>query len=135
MDVLTQNWRRLTLSDREGPGCILTKDDSSNDFSIVTKFFTKKALNINVIARTFNPLWRSRSGLKIKSLDDHIILFTFDNKDDVDRILLSELWSFDKHLVVLQSCSTTRHPFTLHDIGSCLEDKQCDWRSVSTEEV
>ena len=102
MNDLTQNWRWLTLSDREGPGCILTKDDSSNDFSIVTKFFTKRALNIDIIARTFNPLWRSRSGLKIKSLDDHIILFTFDNKDDVDRILSSELWSFDKHLVVLQ---------------------------------
>ena len=90
------------MFDREGSGCSLTTDDSSNDFSIFAKFFTKRALNIDVIARTFNPLWRYHSGFKIKSLDDHIILFTFDNKDNVDRILLSEPWSFDKHLVVLQ---------------------------------
>ena len=30
------------------------------------------------------------------------MIFTFDNKADVDRILLSESWSFDKHVVVMQ---------------------------------
>ena len=90
------------MSDREGLGCMLTKDDSSSDFSIAAKFFTKRALNMDVITRTFNPLWRSHNGFKIKSLDNHIILFTFDNKGDVDRILSSEPWSFDKHLVAMQ---------------------------------
>ena len=32
----------------------------------------------------------------------HKALFIFDNKDDVDRILSSEPWSFDKYLVVLE---------------------------------
>lgn len=102
MEELTQNWNRLTLSDREGPGCNLTNEDSYSSYSIVAKFLTKRALNVDVIAKTFNPLWRSRNGFKIQNLGDHIMLFTFDNKSDVDRVLASEPWSFDKHLVVMQ---------------------------------
>lgn len=54
------------------------------DFTIAAKFLTKRALNVEVIARTFNPLWRARNGFKIQNLGDHVILFTFDNKVDVD---------------------------------------------------
>ena len=102
MDDLAQNWSRLTLSEREGPGCYLTEEDSSSDFCIAAKFLTKRALNVDVIARTFTPLWSARNGFKIQNLGDHKMIFTFDNKADVDRILLSESWSFDKHVVVMQ---------------------------------
>lgn len=102
MDDLAHNWSRLTLSDREGPNCCLTQANSSTNFCIVANFLTKKALNIDVIARIFTPLWRARNGFKVQNLSDHKILFTFDNKANVDRILQSEPWSFDKHLVVMQ---------------------------------
>ena len=57
---------------------------------------------MDVIAITFNLLWRAHNGFKIQNLGDHIILFTFDNQKEVERILSSEPWSFDKHLVVMQ---------------------------------
>ena len=101
MDNITQSWSRLSLSEREGPGCNLTNDDQNSNYSIIAKFLTKRALNMDVIARTFNPLWRG-NGFKIQNLGDHIILFTFDNQKEVEKILSSEPWSFDKHLVVMQ---------------------------------
>ena len=101
MDNLAQSWNRLTLLDREGPSCCLLDDDSSQKFAIVAKFLTKRAINMEVIAKTFNPLWRAKNGFKIQSFGDHKILFTFDNKEDVDRILEGEAWTFDKHLVVM----------------------------------
>lgn len=94
MEDLAENQSHLSLLEMEGPGCRLTKDDSTLDYSIVAKFITKRALIVDVITRTFTPLWRARNGFQI--------LFTFDNKADVDRILLSQLWNFDKHLVVMQ---------------------------------
>ena len=88
MDDLAQSQNWLTLSDREGLGCCLTGEDTVNEYSIVAKFLTKRALNVDVIARTFTSLWRARSGFKIQNFGDHKILFTFDNKEDVDRILM-----------------------------------------------
>ena len=102
MEDLTQSWSRLTLTDREGPGCSLTATNSLEEFSILAKFFTKRNLSIDAIARTFNPIWRARNGFKIQNYGDHMVLFTFDNKNDVDRIIASEPWSFDKHLVAMQ---------------------------------
>ena len=101
MDDLVQSWNQLTLSDREGSGCCLLNDDRVVDFSIAAKFLTKRAINIDVIARTFNLLWSARNGFKIHNFGDHKILFTFNNREDVDRILEGEPWSFDKHLVVM----------------------------------
>uniref|UniRef100_A0A7N2LKW2 DUF4283 domain-containing protein n=1 Tax=Quercus lobata TaxID=97700 RepID=A0A7N2LKW2_QUELO len=102
MEDLTQSWTRLSLSEREGPGCCLMTKESVKSFSIAANFLTKRALNVEAIARTFTPLWRARTGFKIQNIGDHKILFSFDDKEDVDRILGSKQWSFDKHLVVMQ---------------------------------
>ena len=124
MDYLAQNWNRLSLSERDGPGCSLTKDDGVPEFSITSKFFTKRALSIDVIARTFTPLWRSCNGFKIKSLGDHKMRFTFDDKNDVDRILMSEPWSFDKHLVAMERYEKDT---PLHELKF---EKTCFWVQI-----
>ena len=78
MDELAQSWRKLTLSNREGPGCCLTVDESVKNFFIAAKFLTKRAINVDVIARTFTPLWRAQNGLKIQIIGDQKILFSFE---------------------------------------------------------
>ncbi|XP_075652402.1 uncharacterized protein LOC142622758 [Castanea sativa] len=102
MDELTSNWNRLTLSDREGPGCCLDNELSSQEFFLATKFLTKRAINVDAIAKTFTPLWRSRNGFQVPNLGNHMVLFGFDNEKEVDKVIQSEPWSFDKHLMVLE---------------------------------
>lgn len=87
MEDLTINWNHLTLSDKEGPGCSLDEELSSSEFIIATKFLTKKALNIDAIAKTFTPLWRSKNGFRVRNLGDHKVLFVFNNKAEANKVI------------------------------------------------
>ena len=90
MDELTNNWTCLSLSDREGPGCCLDNNLNSQEVVLAAKFMTKHALNIDAIAKTFTPLWRSCNGFKIWNIGDHRILFVFDDKFEVENIIHGE---------------------------------------------
>ena len=80
----------------------MTKEQSTAEFFIVAKFLTNRALNIEAVIRTFSPLWKAVNGFKVRNVGDHILLFVFDNKKEIEKIFVTEPWSFDKHLVVLQ---------------------------------
>ena len=69
---------------------------------LAAKFFTKRALNIEAVARTFRPLWHTKASFHITNVGDNILLFTFDQEVDAVKVLLGEPWSYDRHLVVLQ---------------------------------
>lgn len=76
---------------------------------MAAKFFTKRVLNTNAIARNFWQLWHSRNGFKIKDLGNHVVLFIFDNKLNTDRVLVSQPSSFDKFLVAIQLYEKSTH--------------------------
>ncbi|KAL0007476.1 hypothetical protein SO802_008978 [Lithocarpus litseifolius] len=73
------------------------------EFILKEKFLTKRALNIDVVAKTFKPNWRNKNGFKVKKECDHVVLFTFDDRNEMEKIIATEPWSFDKHLKVLQN--------------------------------
>ncbi|XP_023925871.1 uncharacterized protein LOC112037293 [Quercus suber] len=102
MDELTNHCKGLSISDREGPTFNLEEEMATPEFIIAGKFYTRRALNMEAIGLTFMPLWRSKNGFKVKNMGNHIVLFTFDNEQEVDSILSNEPWSFDKHLLLLQ---------------------------------
>ena len=102
MEELTKTWNSLTLSECEGSNFRITEDQAKSEFIIAAKFLTKRALNIEAIAKTFTPIWRSKNGFKIKKESSHVVLFTFDDKNEMEKVMAAEPWSFDKRLMVLQ---------------------------------
>lgn len=102
MESLTKQWSKLSLNDREGGGLHLTKERGSKEFIIAAKFLTKRVLSTEAIIRTLSPLWWARNGFEVRNAKDHVVLFVFEDEVEVDKILTSEPWSFDKHLMILQ---------------------------------
>lgn len=58
---------------------------------------------MEVVGRTFKQVWRCSDDFMIRNMNDHKVLFRFDDERDVNRILMNQPWSFDKHLVVIMS--------------------------------
>ena len=52
-------------------------------------------------------LWRTRNDFCICDAGDNHLLFTFELESDLEKVLLQEPWSFDRHLVVLQKYDAT----------------------------
>ena len=102
MESLTKHWSNLSFHDRERGGVHLAKEKRLSECIIAAKFLTKRALNIEAIIRTFNPLWRSKNGFEVRNTGDHMMLFVFDNKEEVDKIFAGEPWSYDRHIVLIQ---------------------------------
>ena len=101
MEELAKSWSCLTLSNVEGSHVSITEEEAVSDFILAAKFLTKRALNVEAIAKTFTPIWRMKNGFRVTKESDHMVLFTFDNQTDMERVLNTEPWSFDKHLMVL----------------------------------
>ena len=86
MDELAKSWSCLTLSNVEGSHLSITKVKAVSDFVLATKFLTKRALNVEAIAKTFTPLWRMKNEFRVTKESDHVVLFTFDNQTDMERV-------------------------------------------------
>lgn len=53
---------------------------------------------MDMFGQTFKPLWKSWKEFKIQDVENHVVLFVFQTDTDVERVLMNEPWSFDKHL-------------------------------------
>ena len=85
----------------KGSHVSITEEEAVSDFVLAAKFLTKRALNVEAIAKTFTPIWRMKNKFRVTKESDHVVLFTFDNQNGMEWVLNTEPWSFDKHLMVL----------------------------------
>ena len=59
-------------------------------------------INVEVVTRTFKLLWRMERGFSAQDMGNNILLFEFEDEADLERVLFSKQWSYDKHLVAFR---------------------------------
>lgn len=68
---------------------------------VVGKFLTKRRINLEAVMRTLKPIRKTTNCFEVQDAGDNTVLFVFMNEEDVNKVLWSNPWSFDKYLVVL----------------------------------
>ena len=90
MEEISKRWKKLSLTDIEGDKFDLSKEKKIPEFVLVGKFFTRRAINIEALAKTFRPLWRMRRNFEVRAAGDNIALFAFKLEADVEKVVHGE---------------------------------------------
>ena len=72
MEDIASRWKKLSLSDTEGKNVDLSKEKKRLEFVLVVKFLSRRSINIEVVARTFRPIWRTRRNFEVSAAGDNV---------------------------------------------------------------
>lgn len=71
MEDLTKSWTRLSLSEKEGEKLDLSKEKKTQGFVLAAKFYTRRSVNLEAVAKTFRPLWRTKYRFEVSDAGDN----------------------------------------------------------------
>ena len=101
MDAITNKCANLKLSEREGSEVDLAPPEVDQGLVMVGKFCTKCRVNLEAVGRALRSVWRTKRDFEISDMGENRVLFLFQDKEDLDRVLLQGSWSFDKYILLL----------------------------------
>ncbi len=102
MESLTSQWEKFSLSEAEGDMADLVSQLDPPKSYLAAKFLTRRALNVEAVARTLTPLWRTDHGFTIRDMNKNRLVFFFEDEADRERVMMGEPWAYDKHLIVFK---------------------------------
>ncbi|XVF26590.1 hypothetical protein REPUB_Repub14bG0030800 [Reevesia pubescens] len=85
------------------------------DFSLtlVGKVFSRNFVNVNAMKNVFLQVWKLHHSLHITEIGNKIYMFHFGDGFEKDRVFLSQPWSFNKALLILQEFNHLDRPENL----------------------
>ena len=102
MESIEDMWKNFSLSNKEGLDVDLANTSQQSENILAAKFLTSRVLNMDAMARTFKPLWKTRQSFTVQDIGGNKVAFVFEDAMDLERVLMNEPWTYDKFLVVFQ---------------------------------
>uniref|UniRef100_A0A2N9I5C2 DUF4283 domain-containing protein n=1 Tax=Fagus sylvatica TaxID=28930 RepID=A0A2N9I5C2_FAGSY len=108
---------KFSLNDKEEVPFDFGPADEADPHFLAARFMTSRVINMEVVVRTFKPLWRMVKGFLARDIGSNMLVFAFEDVFDLERVLHGEPWSYDKHLV----------SFQLVDADTSIAEMECRW--------
>lgn len=112
--MTNEGWKRVDLSKEEEEGFALEETEVTGDDafknSLVGKLWTVNPFNTRVFKQVIVQAWRLKNSVEVQDLNKNLFLFRFSSKRDVDSVMKSGPWSFDRNLLMLKKISGEEQP-------------------------
>uniref|UniRef100_A0A7N2LPZ3 DUF4283 domain-containing protein n=1 Tax=Quercus lobata TaxID=97700 RepID=A0A7N2LPZ3_QUELO len=92
MEELELRWKKLSLLEVEGKKHDLSKEKKTAEYVLAAKSFTRRSINVEAVARTFRPLWRTKRNFEVSMAGDNVVLITFEWEVDAEKVIQGEPW-------------------------------------------
>lgn len=103
MESLASLWENLSLFDLEGKKFDLDPAVEFETESILAaRFLTRRLVNLEAVACTFRHLWRAEKGFRLKDMGENIVTIYFTEMADLERVISTSPWTYDKSFIVFQ---------------------------------
>ena len=77
MDDILNKCAGLQLSEREGAEIVMGAPVIESNKVLVGKFFTKRQVNLELVARVLRSVWKRNQNFEVSDLRDNKALFLF----------------------------------------------------------
>ena len=101
MEEITERCAGIKLSSREDAEVTIHEPEPEDGLILIGKFFTKRRVNLKSVTRVLKTVWKTERTFEASDLGENKVMFLFQTKDDMDRVLFLCPWSFDKYLLLL----------------------------------
>ena len=101
MEELTDRCARLKLSMREDVDVAIHAPLIEDGLVLIGNFCTKCRINLESVVRVMRMVWRTEHDFEVNDLGKNKVMFLFQTKEDMEKVLLLSPWSFDKYLLIL----------------------------------
>ncbi|KAJ8648294.1 hypothetical protein MRB53_001317 [Persea americana] len=111
-------YARMTINEEEEGGLIVTGEDVEEGgdvkidfrYCLVGRFLTNKVINFPAMKNTMALLWRPGREVCIKDPSPTLFLFQFFHEIDVNWVLETRPWTFDKHILLVKRLEENEQP-------------------------
>mgnify|MGYP000955685092 CR=1 FL=1 len=101
MDAITNKCANLKILERERSEVDLALPGVNQGLVLAGKFCTKRRVNLEAIGRALRSVWRTKREFDVSDMGENRVLFLFQEKEDLYKVLLQGPWSFDKYILLL----------------------------------
>ncbi|CAI8612526.1 unnamed protein product [Vicia faba] len=111
-------WKSFALSKEEEEGVVADEEeiieDESMQRTLAGKLWTESSFNTRAFKNTMLNAWKLKLPVEIQYLIKNLFIFKFGSKRDMEFVLKSGPWSFDRVLLVLNRISREEQPLYLN---------------------